>query len=332
MTVRARRRREEAVRRLVADVQSIGGGMDRKPGGGNSGSATTSVKSLSSGSNSNDGIGSNSGHAEAAYNQETQDWLVASTVATALEKGLDRDLHSELVQDAKDNAGRIGQICHDHADIFLASVGRVAALEKPSAVLATGLKEAQSELQRHTAGPMLEAALQWEEARQAYARARTLHVMVRACQRVAVQLERARKQASLGRPRSALDAVDQARAALTTPMDALFQETDLDQDLWNEVTQRRGRGGRGGDGSEEKDDANMNDNGKNAIDSLEQTPFGARAAVMLPKVENEVLMNARRGLNRWFLSLRSGGEGAKAGRAVLRRCAHSSLAVGKCQQ
>ena len=76
----------------------------------------------------------------------------------------------------------------------------------------------------------------------------------------------------------------------------------------------------------------MNDNGKNAIDSLEQTPFGARAAVMLPKVENEVLMNARRGLNRWFLSLRSGGEGAKAGRAVLRRCAHSSLAVGKCQQ
>jgi hypothetical protein len=48
---------------------------------------------------------------------------------------------------------------------------------------------------------------------------------------------------------------------------------------------------------------------------------------MLPKIENEVLMGARRGLNRWFLALRSGGDGAKAGRAALRRCA-SSVAVG----
>ena len=61
--------------------------------------------------------------------------------------------------------------------------------------------------------------------------------------------------------------------------------------------------------------------------SLEETPFGRRASLMLPKIENEVLMGARRGLNRWFLSLRSGGDGAKAGRAVLRRCAHS-MAVG----
>jgi hypothetical protein len=38
-------------------------------------------------------------------------------------------------------------------------------------------------------------------------------------------------------------------------------------------------------------------------------------------------MGARCGLNRWFLSLRSGGNRAKDGRAVLRRCAHS-LAVG----
>lgn len=38
-------------------------------------------------------------------------------------------------------------------------------------------------------------------------------------------------------------------------------------------------------------------------------------------------MGARRGLNRWFLALRSGGDGAKAGRAALRRCA-SSVAVG----
>jgi hypothetical protein len=60
---------------------------------------------------------------------------------------------------------------------------------------------------------------------------------------------------------------------------------------------------------------------------LEDTPFGSRAMQMLPKIENEVLMGARRGLNRWFLALRSGGDGAKAGRAALRRCA-SSVAVG----
>ena len=48
---------------------------------------------------------------------------------------------------------------------------------------------------------------------------------------------------------------------------------------------------------------------------------------IIPKIENEVLIGARRGLNRWFLSLRSGGDGAKAGRAVLRRAAHS-MAVG----
>jgi hypothetical protein len=60
------------------------------------------------------------------------------------------------------------------------------------------------------------------------------------------------------------------------------------------------------------------------IMSLEDTPFGRRASLMLPKIENEVLMGARRGLSRWFLSLRSG---AKTGRAVPRHCAHS-LAVG----
>ena len=112
MTTRARRRREEAVRRLVADIQS-----------------------------------------------KSQDWMVASTVATALEKGLDRDLHAELVQEAKDNAGRIGQVCHDHADVFLASVAQVAALGEPSAELADGIKQNMAELRTSTAGPMHEANL-----------------------------------------------------------------------------------------------------------------------------------------------------------------------------
>jgi hypothetical protein len=289
MTVRARRRREEAVRRLVADVQSR---TDKKLDG------------------------------DLAADPETHDWLVASTVASALEKGLDRDLHAELVQEAKDNAGRIGQVCHDHADVFLASVAQVAALGEPAAELADGLKEAQNELTIHTAGPMHEAALTWEQARQSYSRARTLQVMVHACQRVAIQLERARKQAAGGRPRAALDAVDQARTALTAPMESLFYGSKSDQALWKQVTQNQNGGGNG-EHSQTKVDAKK-------LTSLEQTPFGKRAIVLLPKIENEVLMSARRGLNRWFGILRTGGDGLKVGRAALSRCAYS-ISVGPGQ-
>lgn len=296
MTVRARRRREEAVRRLVADVQSQ-----------TSSSSTPPWKD---------------GDILSAAAQ-THDWLVASTVATALEKGLDRDLHAELVQEAKNNAGRIGQVCHDHADVFLASVAQVAALAAPSAELADGLKEAQSELQLHTAGPMHESTTMWEEARLSYARARTVSVMVDACQNVAVQLERARKQAALGRPRAALDAVDRARTALTTPVESLFYGPD--EQLWKETV-----------ASEQKYNHTntTTENGENAVASsttkklsnLEQTPFGRRAIVFLPKIENEVLMSARRGLNRWLVALRHGGDGAKAGRAAIRETAHSASA------
>lgn len=291
MTVRARRRREEAVRRLVADVQSR---TDKKLDG------------------------------DIAADPETHDWLVASTVASALEKGLDRDLHAELVQEAKDNAGRIGQVCHDHADVFLASVAQVAALGEPAAELADGLKEAQNEITVHTAGPMHEAALTWEQARQSYSRARTLQVMVHACQRVAIQLERARKQAAGGRPRAALDAVDQARTALTAPMESLFYGSKSDQALWKQVTQNQnGSGVNGGTLQIQRIDVKK-------LTSLEQTPFGKRAIVLLPKIENEVLMSARRGLNRWFGVLRTGGDGLKVGRAALSRCAYS-ISVGPGQ-
>lgn len=277
MTVRARRRREEAVRKLVADVQS---------------------KSDIDGA------------------AETHDWLVASTVATALEKGLDRDLHAELVQEAKDNAGRIGQVCHDHADVFLASVAQVAALATPSADLADGLKDAQKELQSQTTGPMHEAATVWEEARQSYARARIVTLMVNACQGVAIQLERARKQASLGRPRAALDAVDKTRTALTTPIEALFHGS-RDEHLWRETM-----------ASEQKvsDDGTTDGTTQQPVKkltNLEQTPFGKRASIVLPKIENEVLMSAKRGLNRWFVSLRT-TDAAKAGRAAIREAAESA--------
>jgi exocyst complex component 6 len=339
MTVRARRRREEAVRFLVADIQSR-----------SSTSATAAGNVGPSNSGGHHNISNNvlDGAVESEALAETHEWVIASTVATALEKGLDHDLHAELVQEAKNNALRIGQVCHDHADVFLASVAAVAALATPSADLADGLKDAQDELNDNTAGPMFDAAQQYEEARLSNARARTLHVMVDACQGIAVQLERARKQAGLGRPHAALDAVDLARTALTTPIESLFQGKDErlyketiageDQflgDIGNAATAEASSGGAGSSSNQSNGPQQQSQQQNQAqiqlmkqkLTNLEQTPFGKRAAIFLPRIENEVLMSAKRGLNRWFSAQRAGGEGAKAGRAVLRQCAHS-MAVG----
>lgn len=206
---------------------------------------------------------------------------------------------------------------------------------------------------------MLTSAIRLEQFRQSDARSKSLSSLVYACRRVAVLLERARKQAALGRPRCAIDAVEEARACLSAPLSSLL---------------RGGGGGGGGAGVDmilmelqmksEADKgtttttsallAGAHDGSASAVIGgaggvaaastsaiapatsttktttvlrLEDTPFGSQAIQMLPKIENEVLMGARRGLNRWFLSLRSGGDGAKAGRAALRRCA-SSVAIG----
>lgn len=189
---------------------------------------------------------------------------------------------------------------------------------------------------------MLASAIRLERFRHSDARSRTLSSMISACRRVAVLLERARKQAALGRPRAAIDAVEEARACLTAPLSSLIRGAGGADILM-------GLGiGSGGDATITKSSTtNVGIDGQPAIPTtpsnaasslaaannpttvlrLEDTPFGSRAMQMLPKIENEVLMGARRGLNRWFLALRSGGDGAKAGRAALRRCA-SSVAVG----
>ena len=276
---RARRRREEAVRRLVNDVHF-------RPTANNSSFRGQGQQQV----------------------EESHDWLVASTVATALERGLDKDLHSELVQESKENAARIGQVCHDHSDAFLASVGRVVALGDPASGLEKALQHANTCLQTETAGSMLESAALLEHSKQANQRSRTLAGMVTACRNVAVLLERARKQAE--RPRAALDAVDEARTCLSAPVSSLILGMSNATATQQQHQQHRS-------GAEEGL-------------SLEETPFGHRALIMLPKIENEVLMGARRGLNRWFLALRSGGDGAKAGRSVLRKCAHS-MAIGPGQ-
>ena len=221
---------------------------------------------------------------------------------------------------------------------------------------------------------MLSSAIRLEKFRKSNARSCTLSTMVQSCRRIAVLLERARKQAALGRPRAAIDAVEEARACLTAPLGSLMRGPGVGG-------VGGGVGGIGGGGNEilmelqmkwEADKAllvststslsgpaaggaggGMGEGGATAgpnatttssagagvattsaktttVLRLEDTPFGSQAIQMLPKIENEVLMGARRGLNRWFLSLRSGGDGAKAGRAALRRCA-MSVAIGPGQ-
>eukprot|EP00531_Pseudo-nitzschia_arenysensis_P017299 CAMPEP_0116135518 /NCGR_PEP_ID=MMETSP0329-20121206/11230_1 /TAXON_ID=697910 /ORGANISM="Pseudo-nitzschia arenysensis, Strain B593" /LENGTH=1159 /DNA_ID=CAMNT_0003630317 /DNA_START=246 /DNA_END=3725 /DNA_ORIENTATION=- len=301
---RARRRREEAVRRLVSDVQAR---PDRK--------LATTVGGLD-----NQAIADPND----AGTKESQDWIIASTVAIALERGLDRDLHHELVQEAKENAGRIGQVCHDHSDVFLASVGKVVALGGPSGDLASKLQMAQEELEEKTAGPMQESATLWEEATESHARARALQIMVQECHKVSIYLDKARKQAVLGRPRGALEAVDDARNVLTAPINTLYSTGGAHMEKAAKIVKDASK--KLAKENPVISEENGNSERKGMV-TLEDTPFGRRASQMLPKIENDVLMGARRGLNRWFLSLRSGGDGAKAGRAVLRRAAHS-MAVG----
>ena len=301
-TTRARRRREDAVRRLVSDVQAR---PDRKL------ATTANIPSMEASHND-------------ASAKESQDWIIASTVAIALERGLDRDLHQQLVQEAKENSARIGQVCHDHSDVFLASVGKVVALGGPSGDLASKLETAQEELQDKTAGPMQETALLWEEATESHARARALQIMVQEYEKVSTFVQKARKQAALGRPRGALEAVDDARTVLKAPISSLYStgggaHMERAAKIVQEASKKKA--------AEDLQDNAEEGERKGTMVTLEETPFGRRVSLMLPKIENEVLISARRGLNRWFLSLRSGGDGAKAGRAVLRRAAHS-MAVG----
>jgi len=154
----------------------------------------------------------NSGtNGEITPSAQQEELMVASTIATSIERGLDRELHGELMKQVKDCASNISRICHDHSDIFLESVGKVVALGHPCAVVRKNIDQANTELQSSTGGTMLHSAIQLEYNRTIEARARTMHGVVTACYRVATLLDRARRQAALTRPRGALDAVDEAR-------------------------------------------------------------------------------------------------------------------------
>merc|ERR1719199_1149283 len=124
-TDRVQRRREDAVRRLVVDVLKSSS-LDEPTGGdavdpvlGNS--RVSDVPTASQASVSTIG----------GFTKMPDDALLTSAVAVSIERGIDRELHNELVRQARESAGVISKICHDHSDAFLGSVGRVVALGGP---------------------------------------------------------------------------------------------------------------------------------------------------------------------------------------------------------
>mmetsp|Transcript_9348 Transcript_9348/g.13696 ORF Transcript_9348/g.13696 Transcript_9348/m.13696 type:complete len:1256 (+) Transcript_9348:48-3815(+) len=325
---RTQRRRDETIIRLLNDVTRPTQHLPGLPPPEDPLSATGELLILSP-------------HQSLSANAQHNDLVLASTVAAAVERGLDRELHHELVKQAKESAGVISKICQDHSDEFLGSVGRVVALGGPCLEIRSTIEKANKELQTETGGSMLQAATRLEYHRNCDARARTMHGMVTACRRVAVLLERARRQAALCRPRGALDAVEEARTCLTAPVSSLLfipggMNNLVNVAAYNAILTKEGSGAKAG-GADGPDGTNSGGEKKEGdaaaapptpnVLSLAETPFGSRAMQMLPKIENEVLMGARRGLNRWFLDIRSGGDGAKAGRACLRKCANS-MAIG----
>lgn len=162
---------------------------------------------------------------------------------------------------------------------------------------------------------MLSAALVLESDVAASHRARAMGGVIIACHRVSTLLEVARKRVSLARPRGALDAADAARARLATPAAGVSGGAAS-------VLQMEGFGIVGNDNSNVANGVNGVKSAATTVPSpgLQDTPFGRRASRMIPQIENEVLSGARRGLNKWFLAIRSGGDGAKAGRSALRKC------------
>ncbi|GFH51614.1 hypothetical protein CTEN210_08090 [Chaetoceros tenuissimus] len=320
--VRSKRLREEAIRRLVNDVQRT---------------ATTRT-SLSTTTITN----AQKTSQDEITNQQQEDLLIASTLATAIERGLDRELHNELCKEVKSSAANISKICHEHSDGFLHSVGKVVGLGISCDHIKSTIEQANDELQSKTVKPMLEAAQQLEYTKTVSAKAKTIHAVVTACYRVSTLLQKAKKQADLARPRGALDAVDEARACLTASLGSLVGVGTVNSEEMKKIFQdllksenmnvndssnphapsTPARNQAQGDKDPTKANNAANTNEKDEL-RLEDTPFGARAMELLPRIENEVISGARRDLNKWFLSIRSGGDGAKAGRAALRKCSNS---------
>ena len=158
---RARRRREEAVARLVADATRPpdvfyleDAHIATAAGGGAGAATTTSTTAWNDAVFSNTTTNSTNNFNYNAHehnikqleaklrSQQHSTLLLASTIASSIERGLDRELHSELVRQGKEATSVISKICHDHSDEFLESVGKVvAALGGPCEEVKNSLEE-----------------------------------------------------------------------------------------------------------------------------------------------------------------------------------------------
>lgn len=267
------------------------------------------------------------------YNQQT----LAATVATALERGLDRELHQQLQIKSKEANTLITRICNDHSDNFLRSVARLVSLGQPGEnnvaapineeddvndksqthtsscmELKEKIESAGAELASDmgTGGKMLSVATKLEIRRDAHRKARAMKIIIHDCYQVAYALEQGRKYASKSRPRAALDEVEKARRMLREPLSPFLVRVFFS----NDNNQQREEG---------------NEKIPQVL-TLADTPFGKRANELLPKIEGEVLAGARKGLSKWFVHIR-GGTGASAGAAALRKCAHS-VSIGASEK
>ena len=144
---RTQRRREDAVRRIVFDVTRLptwsssgaSGGNDGIKDNTNDGDSGVPGATISLATGDTNSTGAISGSAN--FTNLPDDALLASAVAASIERGIDRELHNELVRQARESAGIISKICHDHSDAFLGSVGRVVALGGPCGELRGKVEE-----------------------------------------------------------------------------------------------------------------------------------------------------------------------------------------------
>lgn len=354
-----KRRKDEAVFRLLSDINhniaaTIGGGN------GVSNLAKSSVHiddsssdDYSTSSSSSSGGDEDSLGIDIGDDKKYEDMIITSTIASAIERGIDKEFYDEILKSAKESSTQIAKICQDHSEPFLESVGKVHQTVGPEAgKLRDEMKTSNELLQRDAGSIMLKKAKMLEEYRSMDVRSRTMLGILQACRRVAVLLEKAKRNAALCRPRYALDAVEEARACLTAPISSLLlvggtggggavsgrsgMTSSYKAMLTNEIMLSRQKflneknesGSEAGNSRVSNPNSGSLEKNDNITMTLEETPFGARAMEILPKIENEVMMNARRGFTKFILAMRSGGDHGKAGAAALRKCALSTAIGG----
>ena len=149
-TDRGQRRREDAVRRLVLDVTRVPRSSHSSESNALnvlSTSTNTHEIKIDAGNRADPVLGAaqpsriDGGSGLSSFAKLPDEALLTSAVAVSIERGIDRELHNELVRQARESAGVISKICHDHSDAFLGSVGRVVALGVPCGELRGKVEE-----------------------------------------------------------------------------------------------------------------------------------------------------------------------------------------------